>query len=425
MKRYRIISLLILALSVISCQKDKMPDTPENVRKTFILYSDGYNNLTPYMRDDIVDISSSAPQDTLRYRLLVLSHFTKTAFNYWDDSSPILEDIWRDSNGNVVRDTVKFYPSNMNTACAESLYEVLDDISHMYPSKEYEFMLSSHGTGWLPIEYYDIGEKEDEDDPDEFVFSASPCNAARTAKKAAANSWLLRDPVTKSLGCCAYYDAKGLRTHEIDVHFLPSAFPSHMKFGIILLDACLMGGVEVAYALRNVAPYIIASQCEIMAGGYDYVNILDRALYRLSPALQEICDDFCNQNKNDATISAISCAHLDNLASVCKYIFTRYSDNIAHVDPSAVQPFFRNNKHWFYDLRDILVKSGVGEDDMAAFDEAISKVVVYERHTPTFLGVIKLDTNCGLSMFLPCHGSPYLRDYYKDYGWNIATSLVR
>ena len=96
---------------------------------------------------------------------------------------------------------------------------------------------------------------------------------------------------------------------------------------------------------------------------------------------------------------------------------------MAIVNPSSVQHYFRYNKHWFYDLEDILVQSGASDEDLKSFRTAMSSCVLYNEATPSFLG-IPIKAHCGFSMYLPADGDPELDTFYRTLSWNNATHLV-
>jgi hypothetical protein len=62
---------------------------------------------------------------------------------------------------------------------------------------------------------------------------------------------------------------------------------------ISLMDACLMGSVEVAYELRNKADFIIASPTEVIYMGYPYDRIIPE-LTRKQPDLKKVASDYFN-----------------------------------------------------------------------------------------------------------------------------------
>ena len=90
--------------------------------------------------------------------------------------------------------------SEINSASAARMQEVLMDIIELYPARSYGLILWSHGTSWLP-----------------------------------SNTSL------RSFG----------KDHgsEMDIPDLSISLPVYFDF--ILFDACLMGSVEVAYELKD------------------------------------------------------------------------------------------------------------------------------------------------------------------------------
>lgn len=64
----------------------------------------------------------------------------------------------------------------------------------------------------------------------------------------------------------------------------------------ILFDDCYMASVEVAYDLKEVTDYLIASPCEIMAYGMPYAEIGPHLLGKVD--YESICDAFYEFYKN-------------------------------------------------------------------------------------------------------------------------------
>ncbi len=125
-----------------------------------------------------------------------------------------------------------------------------------------------------------------------------------------------------------------------------------------------------------------------------------------------------------ATITAVDTRRLDALADVCSSLFEKYRTAILSLDGKTVQGYFRYDKHFFYDLKDILVQAGITPEEEAQLDAALSACILYQAATPYFLG-IPLERVCGLSMYLPSMGTAFLNQFYKDQmAWNDATYLV-
>ena len=90
-----------------------------------------------------------------------------------------------------------------------------------------------------------------------------------------------------------------------------------------------------------------------------------------------------------------------------------------------MQGYFRFGRHFFYDLKDVLVKAGISAEEEARLDAALDAFIVYKAATPYFLS-IPITHYSGLSMYLPSMGSDYLDNFYKSaVSWNDATLLVK
>ena len=105
-------------------------------------------------------------------------------------------------------------------------------------------------------------------------------------------------------------------------------------------------------------------------------------------------------------------------------IVEKYRDKIASLSGSSVQGYFRSERHYFYDLQDILVKAGITQEEQAELQAALDECVLYKAATPSFLS-FRIRTYCGFSMYLPSMGTDLLDSFYKEHiSWNSATHLV-
>lgn len=415
-----ILTAIAAVLSLCSCEGLGDIFAKVEDRKVLLLYADGFNNLAGAMASDINALAEDAPTSlqAKRYKLLVFSHSTASGYNYKVPNRPVLVDIYK-KNNRIIRDTIMVYDAT-NTSDVEMVRTVLNDVREIYPAKEYGMVYSSHGTGWLPREFY--GSYKTDDD----IFdiwgtrpSAIPYDPAQR---------LFEEPLVKSLGCGAYYEDGKLRTHEMELRDLPSAFP--FKLDYLILDACLMGGVEVYYELRDCARYLIASQEEILSDGFYYEGMLDRVFYGQDTDLPGVCEDFC-RHLSSATVNMVDCSRVGGLASVCSELFEKYRGAIADVDASKVQGYFTTDwnlgpRHWFYDLRDILAKAGAEPEDLAALDGAIDACSVFRKASEKGVSnKFEIKEFSGFSMYLPNKGCPELDEHYRELEWNLATGLVK
>lgn len=401
--------------------------TNNDRRKVLLLYSSGYNDLQGYLKEDIQDLLKGWAPGLSRNNdvLLVYSHLSRTRSDFKTPTEPVLFRVYADEGGQTVSDTLIRYDSSTISASAAQLNTVLSYIQEEFPAGSYGMVFSSHATGYLPAGYYS--------QPGEYEFTEDRSyrqGAYRqhfpTSVPYTERAYDPSRPMVKSIG----QSAQGGRSYEIDLRDFAEAIP--MKLDYILFDACLMGGIEVAYELSGKCDLLAFSQAEVLAEGLNYTTLAEHLLYNKPEADPEsVCRDYFLQYDQktgayrSATISLVDCNRLDPLADVCRDLFSRYRTEIANISYNKVQRFYTGNHHWFYDLESILSVAGISEDDMAALHDALEECIIYKGHTPSFLSDFDINTFSGFSMYLPKRGTQQLDRYYKTLKWNEATGLVQ
>ena len=369
-------------------------------RRVMVMISAGYNSLSGYLSEDLKDLESGyLPEGTYFNAdvLLVLARLPKSAGDYASPSAPVLYRLWANRSGEVQRDTIQVWGGDTQLCTRETIHEALSTTQKKFPAQSYGVVFSSHGSGWLPPGYYT--------DPSQFEPSSG-------------SLWSLR-----SIG----QDKTPTGGTEMDLNDFADAIPMHLDY--CLIDACLSGCVEVAHALKGKADIVGFSPTEVLADGFDYKNITTHLFARpLDPV--EVCREYFayynaqSGSNRSATITAVDTRKMDALEAVCKELFEAYRPTLKTMSGGNVQGYFRYDRHFFYDLRDILVQAGISEQEKARLDAALSQFIVYQAATDYFLS-IPLTRVCGLSMYLPSMGSTYLNNYYKEHvSWNQATELV-
>ena len=431
MKRIFARALLFLtaAVSLVSgCECHRIDPEKTGYDRVLIMYSAGFNSLREYLYQDIQDLKSGyAPSKKDARAFLVISHLSEARDEYNNQTSPQLIRVYTDGKKGVVLDTIKTYggtlsdPSNMKT--------ILSDIKRQFPSEHYGMVFSSHASGWLPAGYFL--------DPTYYEPKKSSAGRKSAAERDALppgtfpyveRELLPGEPLTKSV---TMTNGNSTAT-EMELLDFKASIPMHLDY--LLMDACLMGCIEVAYEFKDVCDQIGFSQAEILADGFNYKKLAGHLLEKDEPDTRAVVDDYYQQyaaktDKTDrsATISLVDCTKLDALASTCKTLFSKYSAELAELDPFTVQRYYRNQKHWFYDLEDILVQTGIDSSERSALASALNSCVIYKAATEEFLkgyGGFTIRTFCGFSMYLPCYGSEFLNGKYKELAWNKATGLV-
>lgn len=382
-----LICLLICILIPSGCEKTPYPHRDnEDYDMVMVMFSLGNNNLADNLAKNISTVEQSPlPLYNSDKVLLIYEHLKGVK------DLPALIRLSSGWSGEIIRDTLCTWPSGTLSTSSKTISEVLGYVSENFRSEHYGLLFSSHGTGWLPEGYY-----------------ISP----------------------QSFGS----EKSRSKTVEMSIRDLASAIPSdtsdfHTDF--IILDACLMGGVETAYELKDKAGLIAFSAAEIIEDGMDYSVLTRRLLKTETRSVEEFCKAYYEHYLaldgwyRSATVSCVSTAGLKGLADVCRDLFDKYREAIDSLDGKDVQGFFSENRHWFYDLEDILVKAGITDSDKSRLEDALGKCVTYKATTDTLLSTIPVNTFCGLSMYLPSEGSDFLNGFYKSLSWNNDTDLVK
>ncbi|MBO5919425.1 MAG: hypothetical protein J6Q34_02915 [Bacteroidales bacterium] len=365
----------VLLFSVASCDPVSQ-DPPQftEQQKTLLVYMVANNNLSSNATGNInAMLQGYLPTED---NLLVYLHST--------NSNPILLRLYRDERGAAAKDTVYRFPQR-NSADPASLTSAMNVCRTMYPAQEYGLVLWSHGTGWLPKQYYGK---------------------------------------TRSFG----QDAG----NEMDIIEMAKAIP--FKLNYVIFDACLMGGIEVAYELKDSVDYVIASPTEIFSDGFPYRKMMEH-IFKSSTQLQAVAQEYYNHyndksgSSRSATIALIKTSELDNVAQKAKDIFNKYGHNgnldNTLVDTTAIQKYYRDQKHWFYDLGGLVQQ--LAGDDADAFNKALESAVIYKAATPEFISV-KIDPAkfSGLSTYIPSSkADAELLEYYTKLRWNRDTGYIQ
>lgn len=408
MKKMRIGIWAVLALlTVTSCFKDddfspiagesssrtqpgRLPS--EETRQVMVMYSAGFNSLSGALMTDLGELEEGfvpTAQSRGDHILLVFSRHTYSGYS--TPVAPVLYRLYKDREGEVVRDTLLRWKPQDQACDPAIMREVMEYAREKFPAKGYGMVYSSHGAAWFPQE--------------------------KDTKVG-----------VKSIG----QDADTGRVLEMEIPDLVNALP--YKLDYFLIDACFMASVEVAWALKDKAKLIGFSPTEIMSDGFNYLTLGQRLL-AADPDVLGVCQDYFaqytspTQSSPYATITLVDTDYLQPLAALCKSYFERYRSAIAGLSTSQVQRYYRTgfNRRYehLFDLRDMVAQAGASAYELAELDAALKNCILYEAHTDRFMS-LWLDRVCGLSVYMPSSGDEALNAYYKNYvEWNNATQLIR
>ena len=427
MKHYVLILTCITALLGSVCSCNKWPYEGDDFDNVMVLYAGGYNNLASAISANIGELcQGDIPEYKSHNAILIFSHTTKTYSDYSTSNSPVLIRIYKDKKGIAVKDTVMVYDPRTYSIDEQTVSSVLNKVHTDYPAKHYGLVFSSHSTGWIPPGYTSAANERT-------LAGSASVGAGSPRKELPAGVYpnLPHDssfPETKSIG--AQFHGDGNSSYQMELNAFAQAIP--MKLDYIVFDSCLMGSIEVAHALKNVCSRIVFSPTEILKQGMIYKTMAGH-LMKYPADLESICKEYFNYYNTvaltrAATVSLIDCSKVDAVTSDMASLIGKYKDEIAALNPNTVQPYFYKEnypKHWFYDMRDILVQAGAEGSDLARLDSDLASMVLYKAATPDFFGtVIKPSKFSGLSMYLPNHYWGTLNEYYRTLSWNKSVNLV-
>lgn len=400
-KKKNMKSRILLVLSVImiltGCVKEEADHAsllPVAAERTLLVYLAGDNNLWHYMDKNIAGIRNGMKAQSV-------SAATKVVV-YYDTpyAAPRLTEIT--TAGETV---LKEYPEQ-NSASGATLREVVGDMLLLSPARHYGLVLGSHGTGWVP---------------------ASAIGELTRTHRDNSGAW----PETRFFG----EDVSANPTGYMDIDKLANALPDKL-FEYILFDACHMGSVEVAYALRNKADYIISSPAEIIADGFPYESILP-AMLAHNPDLTAACAGFYHyyaghedKRYHSATVSLVRTAGLPQLWQTVNELSREALENnpavFDEMDLQSIQHYDRYSRHFMYDLKEVVERmaasSGIPAEKKRRFYNALDATVLYEAHTPYCFGK-PVRVHCGLSTYVPRKESGMMNKYYSSNEWNLFLDM--
>ena len=353
----------------------------------------GYNNLSGNLLKNFEDIQEGVlPGISSDRAIVAFCHNTAASGDYSTANPPQLIRILRGPDGKPVADTLKTYSDMSLSPTKESLRQALQDIQERFPARSYGMLFSSHGSGWIPGGYV----------------SDSEGSSIRFRSQPGESPW----PATKAVGNQYQGSVKNVRWLEFG-DFV-DAIPMHLDY--LILDACLMGTVEVAWELKDVCDYVVASAAEILTDGMIYKTLSWDMLSGIQADLRTYCQEYFDYYNNESgsrrsgTIVLVDCAKLDALAQAFAPIVAAHRDAMTACLSSTQRYYYSSSPGWV-------------APELAQLDAALAAAIPYHAETPSFFD-LPLDRCCGLSVYIPDPRRTRLNAFYRTLGWNRAVGLV-
>ncbi|SFF98523.1 clostripain-related cysteine peptidase [Prevotella sp. KH2C16] len=382
------IALAVLSiLSMAACKDDNGgPVTPTTAEKTIFFYmpwtdsetSTG-QSLYSYFLANINNVENgiSSQNGLGRNRVLV---FISPSPTY----SALLEIKY--SGGRCIRDTLKRY-SRIDYTAPEGIAAILNDVKANAEAHQYDMIIGSHANGWIP---------------------KGMDNYYRTRAFGGSTS--------------------RYQTNIADLAAGISRAGMHMQF--ICFDDCYMAQVEVAYDLRQVADYLIASTSEVLADGIPYDEVW-KYITPATPDYEKICQTFHQHymayTYPYGTLSTIKCAEMENMAAIMKNLNANYTFDTGKL--GDLQKLDGYGQTAFFDFADY-VKALCGGTVPPEFTAALNRLVPYYSYTPQIytdldeynggFNTVPVNTFSGITISDPTDNT-YLEGYKTQTNWWLAT----
>lgn len=421
MRRFKAYLLILAAVLLAACGDiERYHRGP--YEKVLIYIGLGYNNLSGNLLKNFEDMQEGVlPGNASDRAILAFCHNTGTSGDYTTPNPPQLIRILRGTDGKPVADTLKTYVNMSVSATRESLREALLDIQELFPSHSYGMLFSSHGTGWIPAGYQSNTEPS----------SIRPLAVGDYHPEPVEESpW----PATKAMG--NQYDGSPKNVRWLEFADFVDAIPMHLDY--LILDACLMGSAEVAWEVKDICDYLVASPAEILTDGMIYKTLSWDMFSGVEADLLTYCQEYFDYYNKESgsrragTITLVDCSKLDALASAFGAIVDANRDLIPGCLVSTQRYYYSSSPlRFYYDLRDFAADlvaidgapPGWIDTQLAQLDAALAAAIPYHAETPAFFD-LPLERCCGLSVYIPDPTRTKLNAFYRTLGWNRAVRLV-
>lgn len=388
-------STILLSLFLfVSCKKDNgNSGTTNNVngKRTVIVYMVANNNLDYFAYQNINAMERG--WDSTDGNLIVYIEGTSND----NPAYPVVYKIKHDTTDQIVSPIQWVYPSQ--NACSPSVFSsVINDIETSFPSSSFGLVMWSHGTGWYP--------------PGTQIKSSSGNILDTTGSSNPGMVGLPIMPLTKSFG------RDGI--NEMDIVDLKNAL--HKEFDFIAFDACYMGGIEVAYELKDKAQYIISSPTEVLSYGFPYKQIMPflfSSPLNASAIANGYVSFYQNQNSSvlrSASISVVNTSKFPDLISTTNKIFANMVGDTLN-KPDSIQQFDVYKSNLLYDIVDLYHHINISEGLQTDFQTNLNALVEYKQSTVQILGQLPINKFSGLSSYFINNSDSAYYEYYKKLDW--------
>ena len=374
-------SLIIATLFIVvgvSCSNGDSPDGPDvpitPVGQTVFMFFPWSNSLLSDFRRTVEDMQTVVAQRSMKDERVMV-------FMATSEREAVLFEL-KKQNGQCLTDTLRRYSDRPFTS-RQWLTSLFSEVMTLAPASRYGMVVGCHGMAWVPVQGQRnarkrLGSQERIDEEDNLY------KEERLDKEGDdLMHFEVQGPVTTRFIGGTYPET------QIETTDLADAMADaglHTEY--ILFDACYMSSVEVAYELKDVTHYLIASPTEVLSYGFPYITMGKHLLG--TPNYKGIVDSFISfyssYNLPYGTVAVTDCTQLDALAAIAQQINAADAEQLV---PNGVQIMDGYSPTLFYDLGHLMSLKDAGTVLTAAFAEQLEKTVPYKGHTGQYFTTLK------------------------------------
>lgn len=365
-----------LVITLCSCSKQSLPTINKDISLfVFIISDNNLDDYSDYIEKDFVHGLKGCPVGT-------------EMFLYIDrlNQAPSLRHLTLLESGDVAIRKTWYFEEQCSTS-SEVFCDVLSTMVSCSSGNQYGLFYWSHGDGWLP------GLSSDED----------------------------TKTIRRSIGLDGVYS---MNVGDMAKVLIQNKLPLFM-----VLDACYMGSVEVAYELRNATQYLIASSAETLGVCFPYhiiipelINGTKQSMIRSLDSYLKWCyTDYYQDGQISGMASLVDCSQLDSLALLFHKVLQNNNNSLVELD--SIQSFDGSTNHMYYDLGQYVTTISEHNALLDAFEEQLKRTVIYKVYTPSIYNssiasgdMIEVKHYSGLSTYIL--GTNSFQDgLYSRTGW--------
>ena len=362
----------------VSCSNGDSPDGPDvpvtPVGQTVFMFFPWSNSLLSDFRRTVEDMQTVVTQRSMKDERIMV-------FMATSEREAVLFEL-KKQNGRCLTDTLRRYSDRPFTS-RQWLTSLFSEVMTLAPASRYGMVVGCHGLAWVPVQgqrnaQKRLGSQERIDEEDNLY------KKERIDKEGDdLMHFEVQGPVTTRFIGGTYPETQIETTNLAD-----AMADAGLHTEYILFDACYMSSVEVAYELKDVTHYLIASPTEVLSYGFPYITMGKHLLG--TPNYKGIVDSFISfyssYNLPYGTVAVTDCTQLDALAAIAQQINAAAAEQLV---PNGVQIMDGYSPTLFYDLGHLMSLKDAGTVLTAAFAEQLEKTVPYKGHTGQYFTTLK------------------------------------